>query len=767
MTPNDSSVWVGRVIDQYQILSLIAAGGMGVVYLARDRRLGRHVAFKVLPEKFSRNQEYVLGSELEARMLASLNHPNIAGIYDFKEIEGNRCLILEYVDGETLAEHLRRRRMPVAEILDICRQIAAALEAAHRTGIVHRDIKPANIKVTSEGRCKVLDFGLAKSLVAGQTPFSASNAPTMLTGDLSGQFVGTPAYMSPEQLRGAMVDHRADVWAFGCVIYEMLARRPAFSGKTISEIIAAVLKDEPDWTALPNDTPPKLRELVMRCLERDPTRRPTEIAVELDGIESVSSGTVRLTVTERVPAARSLAVLPFVNAGGNPEMDYLGDGLTESIILKLSQLPELRVMARSTVFRYKGRSDEARDIGKALGVSAVLTGRVLHRGNRLVISVELVDVDNGWQLWGDQYRRNPEDIFAIEEQIAGDISEKLRLKLSPEKKSLLTRRYTENVAAYHLYLKGRFHWAKRTAEGLQRGIQYFREAIEGDPTYALAYAGLAEGYVPLGFYCHVPPRDAFPKARSAALKALEIDPELCEARTVLAAVKMSFDWDLVDAEREARAAVDIDPSYARARQTLSECLIAKGDAAGSIAEIKRALDLDPLSLHTSAAVTMMLYFSRQYDEAIEHGVRTVEMDSTFFPSYLFLGLAYVERRRYSEAVAALQKGTEVSGNITLMQASVASAFAFAGKAEEAGRILSELEQARGHYVSQTSIAAVYSGLGDVDAALTALERAYDDRCSWLLRALVADPRLDRLRDQPRFHDLCRRAGIAARRLGFE
>lgn len=443
-------------------------------------------------------------------------------------------------------------------------------------------------------------------------------------------------------------------------------------------------------------------------------------------------------------------------------MDYLSDGLTDSIILNLSQLPELRVMARSTVFRYKGRSDDARDVGKTLGVSAVLTGRVLLRGDRLLISVELVDVDNGWQLWGDQYRRKPADILEIEEQIAGEISEKLRLKLSPERKSLLSRRYTENVAAYHLYLKGRFHGAKRTAEGLQRGIQYFREAIEGDPTYALAYAGLAECYIPLGFYCHVPPRDAFPKARSAAMKALEIDPELCEARTVLAAVKASFDWNLVDAEREARAAVDIDPTYARARQVLSECLIAKGDAAGSVAEIKRALDLDPLSLHTSAAVSMMLYFSGQYDEAIEHGVRTLELDSTFFPSRLFLGLSHLARKHYSEAVAALQKGTELSGNITLMQAATASAFAFADKTEDARRILSELEQPRGPYVSQTSIASIYAGLGDLDPALTCLERAYDDRCCWLLRSLVGDPRLDLLRDQPRFNDLARRVGIAGR-----
>jgi len=604
---------------------------MGIVYLARDRRLGRQVAFKVLPEEFSRDREHVLRSEREARMLALLNHPNIAGIYDFKEVDGNCCLILEYVDGQTLAEHLQRGRMPIAEILDICRQISEALDAAHRTGIVHRDIKPANIKVTPEGRCKVLDFGLAKSLVADETRFDASDATTMLTGVLSETVMGTPSYMSPEQLRGTMVDRRTYIWAFGCVMYELLAGRPAFSGNAVTEVIAAVLKEEPDWGALPSDTPPKLRELVTRCLARDPAQRPTEIARAFDGIEAGSSKTLLHTPPDTAPATRSLAVLPFVNAGGNPEMDYLSDGLTESIILNLSQLPELRVMARSTVFRYKGRSDEARDVGKALGVSAVLTGRLLHRGDMLLISVELVDVDNGWQLWGDQYRRKPADIFAIEEQIAGEISEKLRLKLSPERKSLLARRYTENVAAYHLYLKGRFQWAKRTAEGLQRGIRYFREAIEGDPTYALAYAGLAEGYIPLGFYCHVAPRDAFPKAKSAAMKALEIDSDLCEARTVLAAVKVSFDWNLVEGEKEARAAIHIDPNYARARQVLSECLIAKGDAAGSVAEIKRALDLDPLSLHTSAAVSMMLYFSRQYDEAIEHGVRTLEMDSTFFP----------------------------------------------------------------------------------------------------------------------------------------
>jgi serine/threonine protein kinase len=643
MTPEDSNTWLGRTIDQYRVLSLIGVGGMGVVYRAHDTKLGRDVALKVLPEEFSRDRERVIRSEREARLLASLNHPNIAAIYDMKESEGNRCLVLEYVAGETLAERLLRGRLAPAEALEICRQIAEALEAAHQAGIVHRDIKPANIKVTPHGRVKVLDFGLAKSFDVEVSPSDSSSSPTLVTQRPSEAIAGTPAYMSPEQLRGAITDKRVDIWAFGCVLYELLAGQQTFLGGSLSDVIASVLRSDPDWTALPAETPPKLRELLRRCLEKDPARRLNDVSELRVGIQ-----TGALTVPaqgEPLPetAIRSLAVLPFVNVGGNPEMDYLSDGLTESVIVSLSRLPELRVMSRSAVFHYKGRSDQAQDFGKELGVGAVLTGRVLQRGEMLVISAELVDVENGWQLWGDQYRRKSADIFMIEEDIANDISEKLRLKLTPEKKNLLTKRYTENVAAYHLYLKGRFHWGKRTAEALHRSIQYFREAIEGDPTYALAYAGLAEGYVPLAFWCHLAPKDAFPKARSAAEKALEID---------------------------AGTAVELDPKYPRARQVLAEILSLTGRFAEAVTEVNRGLDLDPLSLHMSAAVAMTYFYARQYDEAIEHSRRALEMDANFFPAHFYLGLAL----RRAPAVSGSDRRTATGRDSFQQQHSNAGCF---------------------------------------------------------------------------------------------
>jgi tetratricopeptide (TPR) repeat protein len=414
-------------------------------------------------------------------------------------------------------------------------------------------------------------------------------------------------------------------------------------------------------------------------------------------------------------------------------------------------------MSRSAVFPYKGSIDEPRKAGRELGVSAVLTGRVLQRGNILVISAELVDVENGWQLWGEQYRRQSADIFAIEEDIAREISGKLRLKLTPEKKNLLGRRYTENVEAYHLYLKGRFHWAKRTAEGLNRAIQYFREAIEGDPTYALAYAGLAEGYVPLGFYCHLPPKDALPKAKSAAERALEIDPNLSEAKTVLAAVRNAFEWDSIGGEQEARAAIELNPKYPRAYQVLSECLTASGRHAEAVTEVKRALDLDPLSLHMNAAVGMICYYARQYGPAIEYSLRAVELDPNFFPGHFILGIARAAKGLYPEAVSALQQATDLSGHSTLMLATLGGAFAAWGKEDAARKILEELEVlGRQRYVSQVFVAAIHTQLGDIDEAMACLDRAHEDRCVWLKLCLVADPRFDRLRKEPRLQDLLRR-----------
>jgi TolB-like protein len=388
---------------------------------------------------------------------------------------------MELVPGQTLAERLGAGPLGVDEILSICIQISEALEAAHQKGITHRDIKPANIKATPQGRVKVLDFGLAKSFAGDDRDRERPDAPTLTAMTQPGMVLGTPAYMSPEQLRGEPIDNRTDIWAFGCVLYELLAGRRPFPGATVAEIIAAVLKTEPDWRALPAETPAKVVDVMRRCLEKSAQRRVQDIADARASLEAALRARASREAPESDPAIRSLAVLPFANTSGDPEMEYLSDGLTESIILNLSQLPQLRVMARSAVFRYKGRDQEPQQAGRALGVGAVLTGKVMQRGETLLISAELVDVEGGWQLWGSQYRRKAGDIFAMEEDIAKEIVEKLRVKLTPEKEKLLVRRYTGNVEAYHLYLKGRFYWGKRTEEGLYKAIQHFRQAIELDP----------------------------------------------------------------------------------------------------------------------------------------------------------------------------------------------------------------------------------------------------------------------------------------------
>jgi len=537
-----------------------------------------------------------------------------------------------------------------------------------------------------------------------------------------------------------------------------------FRGASVAEIVACVLKTEPGWHVLPSKTPAKARDLLRHCLQKDPCRRLSNIADARRDIKSIEEGL-------RVPAAGrpaeedraidSLAVLPFANASGDPQMEYLSDGLTESIILNLSQLLQLRVMSRSAVFRYKGRSDEAQDVGQALGVGAVLTGRVLQRGEIFIVSVELVDVENGWQRWGAQYRRKVKDIFAVEQDIANEICQKLQLKLATEKQNLLARRYTDNVEAYHLYLKGRFYWAKRTEEALYKGIQYFRQAIDLEPTYALAYAGLAEGYVPLAVYCHLAPKDACPKAKAAALMALEIDPKLSEARTALGGIMTYYDWDLEGAERELRQATTLDPKYPRARQTLAENLTISGRAEEAVIEAKRALELDPLALSLNAFMAMTYYFTREYDKAIEHGSRTVDMDSNFFPGYFYLGIAYQMNGQFAQAAAALRQARLLSNNSTLMVAALGGAFAAWGKQEEARTILHELEQmGRRKYVSQVFVAAILVGLGEIDQALTCLETACEDRCTWLPRCLTADGRFDSLRGEARFRDIIRRLGVS-------
>jgi serine/threonine-protein kinase len=747
----------GHTIGAYRIVSLLGAGGMGEVYTARDQHLERDVAIKVLPEAFSHDQERIDRFRREAQLLAALNHPNIATIHGLEEAAGVLYLVMELVPGQTLAERLHKGPAPLDETLRICTQLAEALGAAHQRGIAHRDIKPANIKVTPEGRVKILDFGVAKSTDETHTAVSIDEAPTMAMTS-PGIVLGTPAYMSPEQVRGEPGGTHSDVWAFGCVLFELLAARRAFLAPTIAETVAAVLMTDPDWHVLPHATPDGIRDLLRRCLDKDAARRVQDVKEILSALEAARHEGPGVQQTAPKRTLRSLAVLPFANVSGDPQMDYLGDGMTESLILSLSRLPQLKVTAQSSVFRYRGQLDRALEIGRTLGVEAVLTGRVLQRGSALQISVELADVE-GWRIWGAQYRRKADDIFAAEEEITREISENLRLTLSREHTEILARRHTGSVEAYHLYLKGRFYWGKRTEEGLAKSMQYFRQAIECDPTYALAYAGLAEAYVPQGYYCHVSPTDAFPRARAAAERALEIDPDLSEARSVMAMVRSSYERDLDGAEREARAAIEHSPHYPRARQALAEILTVRGQFDEAIREARRGVELDPLALYINAALAMAQHYSRQFDAAIAQAQSTIEMEP-FYPADLVLGLAYQETGRLSEAVATLERGANLSRRNTLMVAALGSALAREGRTAEAAATLTELDEAsrRGRYVSGVWVAAIYTALGDTEQALASLERGHRDRCCWLLRCVRLDPRLDTLRNFPRFNALLQTIG---------
>jgi serine/threonine protein kinase/tetratricopeptide (TPR) repeat protein len=756
---------------------------MGEVYLAEDTRLGRKVALKILSEDFTQNEEGLRRFQQEARAASALSHQNILTIFDIGNEGSTHFIATEFIEGDTLRSKLSAPPLGIEESLEITIQVARALEAAHRSGIIHRDIKPENLMIRDDGLVKVLDFGLAKLNESKEWNQAGEEAATLiLVKTTPGLIMGTVSYMSPEQARGKEVDERTDIFSLGVVMHEMLAGQLPFAGETMSDVLASILQAEPASPGSLNPrVPAELDRVTSKTLAKDREQRyqsATELLSDLrrvqrqltqetlvkraSDIKPNRSGSVQTQDAIPTPRVgiRSLAVLPFTNAGDDPEMEYLSDGLTENILFGLSQLSEVQVLAKSAVFRHKGSEQDSITIGRTLGVGAIVTGRVRQRGKTLLISAELIDVESGWQLWGAQYKRAAENLYDIEDEIANEISQKLRLKLTPERQMALDRRRTDNNDAYHLYLKGRFHWGKRTKAALFKSLELFRQAVEADPLYALAYAGIAEGYAPLAFYCHLAPRDAAPKAKAAAEKALEIEPELPEALTVLGAMKASYDWDVTGAETLLRRAVANDPRYPRARQSLAECLTITARYAEACEEVQRALDLDPLSLHVNAAVVMDYYFARLYDEAINHAQKALELDPTFFPTRFVTGLAYQASGRLPEAVAEFQEARALSDGSTLMTAALAGALAASEKKDEANALLLQLEEiALSRYVSQSAVAAAYVGQRDVDEALSRLERAFKDRCFWLPYALTSDARFDELRGESRFQDLVERFAL--------
>lgn len=762
---------IGSQISQYKIITRLGCGGMGEVFLAKDLRLGREVAIKVLYDKMAKDSALLARFEREARSLAALSHPNILTIHDFSSEDGTAFAVMEYLEGETLRTWISRRPLEWQKALEIAIAIAEGLAAAHSKAVIHRDLKPENIFITNSGLVKILDFGLARvETVTGYV--DKRSFPTV--GELEtapGIMMGTIPYMSPEQVLGMPIDTRTDIFSFGCVLYEMLLGTSPFHKTTAIETSAAILKDKPSKISRTlKHFSPELEYIIMRCLEKDregrfPSARDLVAALKAvaahpnDSITELKKPIKKNTTRRFQKIITSIAVLPFTNTSKDPESEYLSDGITENIINSLSQIPKLKVMARSTVFRYKGQDIDFQKVGIDLHVQAILTGWVTHYGELVKVQTELVDVLDGSQIWGEQYNRKFADIITIQEEIAHHISEKLQMKLSGDDKKRLTKRHTHDTQAYELYLKGRYYWNKRVGNSLRKSIEYYQQAIDRDPTYASAYAGLADCYIILGIYGGLDSQEAYSKAESAATKALEIE-DLAEAHTALGSVHIYRYWDWIGAEKEFQRALELNPDYPTAHQWYGTHLMRMGRFDEGLAQLKRAYQLDPLSLIINQSIGWGHYLSRQYEQAAIQYLKVIDMDENFYTAYAELGLVYYQQKKYSEAIAVIKKALAiVSNNSSIILAVLGYVYALSGQKSEAKEILVQLEErALSARISPVLMATIHAGLGNVDLAFELLEKACNTRDEILIRMRI-DPMLDPLRIYPRFSQLMKQAGL--------
>ena len=759
----------GDKLGPYEILAPIGAGGMGDVYKARDTRLDRIVAVKVSKEQFSER------FEREARAVGALNHPNIGTLYDV----GPNYLVMEYVEGEPL-----KAAPTVDRAMQYALQIADGVAAAHAKGIVHRDLKPGNILVTPDGRVKILDFGLATLQAPAPTDATVTRGLTD-----AGTAVGTIGYMSPEQARGETVDARSDLWSIGVIFYELLTGVRPFEGTTQAVIFEGILSKSPVPPSTRNPKiPAEWERIVARLLEKDRATRyqsAQDLLADLKRVNRDSSsggtspalapaggrwpkyalaaGAVGLILllgvaiayfrTRRSAAIDSLAILPFANASQSADADYLSDGITDSLIGNLSSLPGIKVKSRNAVRKYKGGDIDAGQAGRELDVGAVLTGRIVEHGDALSIRADLIDTHDNSEMWGENFERKTSEILSVQQDITARISAKLGLSGADQQQ--LARRETTNPEAYQLYLKGLYFTSRFTKDGADKGLDYFRQAIAADPNYALAYQGLADYYGVIDDV-FVPSRDAEPKAKAAALRALERDDRSAEAHEALAAVLFWYEYDWPGAEKEFRRAIELNENLAEAHSIYGWYLTCLGQPEKGIAEGRKAQALDPLAPEPVHLLSQDLYLARRYPEAVEQAGKALELNPKYFLAHLQLALIYIAQGKSREAIQAARNAREDEPLADWPTAVLGMAYAADGQREEAEKVLAEMNQkaSRG-WVPSYAFAEIYAGLRDKSRTLDALEKSYEER-AWFLTYLNTAPEFDFIRSEPRFQALVRR-----------
>ncbi len=737
----------GQTISHYEVLEKLGEGGMGRVYKAIDIKLGRTVALKFLAPHLVSNDESRRRFIREAKAAAALQHPNICTV---DEVDGQTFIAMAYLDGQELSQEIESGPLKVERLLELTEQVARGLQEAHGKGVVHRDIKPANIMVTVQGQAVLMDFGLAQLAHGG----------SKLTKE--GTSLGTSAYMSPEQTSGEKLDLRTDVWALGVVLYEMATGQVPFQGHYEQAILYSILNEPPEpITAVRTGVPPELERIVNKCLAKRAGERyqtVSDLLADLSALKrGTESGAGRRPSSGSKDARPSIAVLPFENRSRGDEDEYFSDGISEDITSALGKVERLRVAPRSMAYQFKGKRPMPREVGAALNVGHVLEGSVRRSGKRVRINVELIAIEEGYQVWSERYDRVMEDVFEIQDEISQAIVEKLKVKLVGDEKQLLAKRHTENLEAYNLCLRGRYYWYKRTAESIQKAMELYEQALAEDPDYALAHSGLSDCYTSLGFYGLLPPEDAMPKAEAAALKALQIDADLAEAHSAVATVESLYHWNWTAGERKFLRAIELDSSYPVAHfyyAAFALAPLARLDEAYS--EWKRATELDPVTPLVNVGPSAILFLQRQYDRAIAELQKTLELDPNYFWTHFILGIAYLHKGDYGQAITALDRGNVPQ----FRDGHLGYAYAVSGEPEKARKLIEELQAgSQPEHQVPYHLAMIYFGLGEKAKAFECLDKACEERSMqlWWIKTI---PELDSVRSDPRFQNILRRMNLA-------